>query len=306
MNSNQENKLNMYESVSKVFEQYKTTWNTFAPIADAHSQLLQKLQIIRQYRLTQESDTTGITIDTHALIGNLISATLKVSAALVAHATLNNNNELLKSVKFTRSQLLTCRDNILADRVNLIYNKALPLTTDLALWNVTPADISALSGLNAQYLSAIPAKRTAIAGVKNATLNIRTTFREIDTLLKQKFDNYLLIFQTMNPDFYITYKASRMIIDLGIRHEGGKTGKITGSILHFTTGEPISGALATLVEKGLTFTTSSNGLFSFTVDTLGNYTIKVEKQGFITYTEDSITVAPGDHVNIEIELEPNE
>ncbi len=306
MNSNQENKMNMYESVTKVLDQYKTTWNTYAPIADEHSQLLSKLQIIRQYRLTQERDTIGITIDTHVLGTNLINAALKVIAALVAHASLNNDNELKQAVNFTKSQLLTCRDNILVDRVNLVYNTALPLTSDLALWNITPVDISTLSSLNSQYESAIPSKRAAVSGSKTATLNISTTFREIDTLLKHKLDSYLLIFQTNNPDFYNTYKAARMIIDLGIRHEGGKTGKITGSVIHFTTEEPISGALVTLIEKGLTFTTSSDGRFNFTIDTEGNYTLKAEKQGFITYTEDAITVAPGDQVNVEIELEPNE
>ena len=196
------------------------------------------------------------------------------------------------------------RDNILFDKARLIYETAQPLAAELIIYLVTEDDINAINTLMRQYEEAIPEKRAAVAESKASTDTMRTVFHEIDFLLKDKLDNLMVIFRSSNLDFFKTYTNARIIIDLGRRKgTAGKT-TISGIVEDFSPELPINGAYVWVVEKGISFTTGIDGRFTLDVGEAGNYTIRAEKQNYLNYSTDPISLQKGDQIEIEIELEP--
>ena len=301
----QENKYNMYESALAVLNANNTVWNAIAPIGETITAIEAKMKLVRDYRQVQEKDTKGITVNKHNIGDNLINAMIKVISGLIAHATVTENPELLNSINYTPHNLKKSRDNILYDKAQLIYNTATPLATELATYLVTQPDIDAINTLSADYLTAIPAKRAAVSASRTSTTNIKNTFKEIDKLFKDKLDNLLVLFQVPNSTFYNEYKASRTIIDLGVRHETEKT-LISGTVENFETEFPINEAYVWIVEKGISYTTGPDGMFTLDVGKAGTYTVKVEKLGYATYTEDPVTIAKNDEITLDIQLEPKQ
>jgi len=303
MTDTQENKITMYESTLAVLDANETVWNAIIPIGGTVAEIRQELDLVRGFRQVQERDTTGITQKKHAIGVNLISAMVKVISGLIAHATITENYELRNAINYTKSNLEYSRDNILYDKAQLIYNTASPLATELAVYLVEQADIDAINTLSADYLGSIPSKRAATSAQKASTDNIKNAFKKLDKLFKDKLDNLIILFQVSNESFHKEYKAARIIIDLGVRHETEKT-LISGTVENFETEFPINEAYVWIVEKGISYTTGPDGMFSLDVGKAGTYSVKVEKLGYATYTEDPVTIAKNDEITLDIQLEP--
>jgi len=302
MTDAQENKQSMIEAVITVLNNNSTTWNSIPPIVEIKTKVETNLTKIRGLRQIQEKDFTGITVNKAEIRENLIAATLKLIGGLMAYATVTSNHELRNSINYGKHDLNHSRDNILYDKALLVYNTAQPLATELAVYLIGEEDILAVDTLLKKYEPAIPEKRAATSETKAATEALKQTFKDTSFLLKDKLDNLMLIFQAGNPDFYNAYVNSRIIIDLGKRHKSNKT-IISGIIEKADTEIPINGAYVWIMEKGISFTTGPDGSFSLDIGEAGTYTLKAEKQGYKTHTEDPIAIEKGDEVIIDVEME---
>ena len=302
MTDTQENKLNMFETVMTVLDNNSTVWNSIPPIVEIKTKVDTNIYKIRELRQKQEKDFTGITVNKAEVQEKLIAATLKLIGGLMAYSTVNNDHRLRNSINYTKSDLFLSRDNILYDKALLVYNIAQPLAAELSVYLIIEEDILAVDTLLKKYEQAIPEKRAATSETKAATEALKQTFRATSLLLKDKLDNLMLIFQAVNPDFYNAYTNSRIIIDLGRRHTGNKT-IISGLIEKADTEIPINGAYVWIMEKGISFTTGPDGRFNLNIGEAGTFTLKAEKQGYKTHTEDPIAIEKGDEVIIDVEME---
>jgi len=302
MTDTQENKLNMFETVMTVLDNNSTVWNSIPPIVEIKTKVDTNIYKIRELRQKQEKDFTGITVNKAEVQEKLIAATLKLIGGLMAYSTVNNDHRLRNSINYTKSDLFLSRDNILYDKALLVYNIAQPLAAELSVYLITEEDILAVDTLLKKYEQAIPEKRAATSESKAVTEALKQTFKATSFLLKDKLDNLMLIFQAVNPDFYNAYTNSRIIIDLGRRHTSNKT-IISGIIEKADTEIPLNGAYVWIMEKGISFTTGPDGRFSLNIGEAGTYTLKAEKQGYKTHTEDPITIEKGDEVVVEVEME---
>jgi len=302
MTDTQENKLNMFETVMTVLDNNSTVWNSIPPIVEIKTKVDTNIYKIRELRQKQEKDFTGITVNKAEVQEKLIAATLKLIGGLMAYSTVNNDHRLRNSINYTKSDLFLSRDNILYDKALLVYNIAQPLAAELSVYLIIEEDILAVDTLLKKYEQAIPEKRAATSESKAVTEALKQTFKATSLLLKDKLDNLMLIFQAVNPDFYNAYTNSRIIIDLGRRHTGNKT-IISGIIEKADTEIPINGAYVWIMEKGISFKTGPDGRFSLNINEAGTYTLKAEKQGYKTHTEDPITIEKGAEVVVEVEME---
>ncbi len=302
MTDAQENKLNMLETVITVLENNATIWNSIPAIVEIKEKVVTNIGKIRGLRQIQEKDFTGITVNKAEVQENLIAATLKLIGGLMAYATVTNDHELRNSINYGKHDLNHSRDNILYDKALLVYNTAQPLAAELAVYLITEEDILAVDTLLKKYEEAIPEKRAATSETKAATEALKQIFKATNLLLKDKLDNLMLIFRAINPDFYNAYTNSRIIIDLGRRHTGNKT-IISGIIEKADTEIPLNGAYVWIMEKGISFTTGPDGRFSLNIGEAGTYTLKAEKQGYKTHTEDPIAIEKGDEAIIDVEME---
>lgn len=86
---------------------------------------------------------------------------------------------------------------------------------------------------------------------------------------------------------------------------GQQTGSVVGTVVD-QTGAAIPNAMVTLINaetKGLRRTTSNaEGFFAFTGTESGDYSVKVEAQGFRLAEQSSVHVSPGDRRNLNVSL----
>ena len=161
MTDTQESKLGMFETVIAflILQAYISIWSGNLKITAAKTWLESAITRIRLYSMVQKADHKGLTSAKKQYAGELVSAILKVIDGLVPYATDTKNADLLSVVRIPKSTLDKAKDNDLVDYANLIYDKAFPLTHELADFNVTEADILNVKTKKGIYTIAIPAKR---------------------------------------------------------------------------------------------------------------------------------------------------
>ena len=303
MNDIQSNKLKMFQAVQTVMDENASIWQDLTIVADVANKVKSIIVDILNIRQVQERDTTGITVNKTVIRDNLIQATVKVIRALVAFATVKKDYVLLGEVNYTKSELEKSRDNILYDRARLIHSRAQPLELELLDYFIGTPDITAIDTLAKDFNIAIPEKRAATTVQKTSTSDLKQKFAEADLILYEQLDKLILILEPEHPDFVKQYFIARTIVNLGHRTSNQIT-VVSGIVADLNTEKPITGALVTLVEKNLTYTTGSDGHFTFDIDEGGEYVIKVEKDDYHAYISHTIKVDKGTEVKLEIDLEP--
>ena len=79
-------------------------------------------------------------------------------------------------------------------------------------------------------------------------------------------------------------------------------GDISGEVVDFATGEPVEGAIVTLSPSGMNVYTGSDGLFEFLDLDRRQYTVTVQKAGYITNRK-TVTIIPGGVVSVIISMQ---
>lgn len=232
MTDRQENKLSMYAAVIQVCTDYTLTWTPLAAFGTVFTNFTNTTQTITNTRITQESVTTGVAKDKATLRENMADLALKVGKAVVAYASVNNNNALLDKVNYSRSQLLSVRDTISADRCRVIHTEATAVLADLTDYGVDAPLLTDLDTAISDYSIAITTPRTAITTRKTSTSELKTLFAEADKILKKQMDTLMEMFKADAPTFYTNYFNARVIVDLkgsgGSGNGGDEGGDDTG------------------------------------------------------------------------------
>lgn len=221
MNRTQINKIRMYSATNMVLENHAGIISGFPELLEVHSELQQSLGVIDQNRQVQETDTTGLTLEKTVIRQRVNKLILQFSAALLAYATINKNNELKMKATYKNSDLIHAADPILYDIGFLLLNLARPVQNDIQRFSLSPQDFDDLEQNLNQFKQSIPQKRVATGTSKVSTKNIDLMFKTIDDLLKNKIDILMLHYQFSNPDFYNEYKSARLIVGYTGGGKGG-------------------------------------------------------------------------------------
>jgi hypothetical protein len=206
------NKSRMYLATNKVLEDHRALYAGIDEMVNIQVRLNDYLTLIGNYRQVQESNQTGITNNKALLKTQLTTKTLRVIAALAAHATSVKDMVLLGRISYSPSALRK-PDPLLVDVAKLILNEARNLGGMLDKYFVTAADIDELENLIQQFRNAIPQRRVATNLSKVSTFNIAAVFTETDKMLRNDADVLMKPFLFTHPDFYYAYKNARMVIN---------------------------------------------------------------------------------------------
>jgi hypothetical protein len=281
--------------------------NTYITSAILHvDNAIQRIELLS---LVQSADHTGLTVAKNRIEGELVAVSTKVVDGLVAFATATDNDGLLSIINFKPSDFTLARDFDLTNIAKTIAEKAGENKTALRDFGVDEADITAVSNKLGQYEIAIPAKRLTDADKKAATQQIDTEFQNLGAYMRTKLDNLLKQYRTSHPDFYKAYINVRIIVNRGGRSAtttttSSKEATIGGIITNFSTGLPEPEVTVKLLPTSLVVVTGPDGLYSFTVDKIGDYQPLAQKPNFHDSDIDPIEVTLGKTYFIEIILEP--
>lgn len=213
------NQQAMLESVAAFLGLRATELAANPMIAVIATTLINILKSIRDLRQVQDRTTKGATLTKHELEKALITAILKIGAALQAYATEEKNYELLSISTFTETDINRLRESNLADKARTIAEAAEPVVSELDIYFVLPADVADLSSNIPFYLKALPGSRGVLVQTKQSTTDIKAKIDEGKLLLSKKLDVHMLPYKSNMPSIYGEYLNSRIIIDRVATHE---------------------------------------------------------------------------------------
>jgi len=217
MTKNQENRLSMYLTVQQVTNYFSNAWQAFLPFKIQYSEFETLLEKIKAIRPIQEAKITGVTKDKTEARKKVSQKALKIGEKVFAYASIIGNNKLKDRVNYRPSDFIRCRDTVLCDYIQVIYNAANQHLSELADFDVTQKELDELKRLNDNYSVIIENPRQAVTNRTRATKYIQMYFSQTDIIIKERLDKLMNHFKEENPDFWHQYKSARKIVNLGHR-----------------------------------------------------------------------------------------
>jgi hypothetical protein len=213
MNKDQEDNLNMYQSVDSVLQTHNAVWAANVPFSGAVQELEDNIDEIEDLRDIQETDNTGITEDKDNKRQALEDDTYTIGSAIAFYASTTNKRELLKKINFGRSELSKARDNELPGMSNQVLEEANTNAAAILPFGITGPMIATFQNSIATYVSYIARPRQALTKSSAATEQLPPFFVNTTNLLEEQLDKGMELFRVSNPDFYTQYFNARIIVN---------------------------------------------------------------------------------------------
>ena len=293
-----EDKLSMALAAQQAMNDNNALWSGIPAMVSAMTTLGTKIASIKGIRGVQEADTRGVAVDKGSKKTDAINAGLPIIGGLKAYATATANNTLLKKINYSQSELERARDTILADQLKIVRDEANNILALLTPYNITTAKLTTLTSAIAAYELMIPKPRVALNVRKNATDALDILFSDLDAPL-EIMDGLVDTMQQSQPAFFQTYSNARLIVG----SSSGGSG-VSGMITDKITGAPLDGVLITInapqhksrvnaatTTRTMTATTNLDGVYEMRRLRAGDYTLTMEKEGYINL---SVAVTIGD------------
>src|SRR3990172_10620292 len=267
MTDEQENRLSMYLTLQKFFNDNASVWYTIVAYVTGKNSFDTKILSIQSIIAPQSQNNTGVAQDKAAKKAILIPLALNVSSALQSYAALNSNNTLFQQMKFTKSSLESLKDTELTAKTQFIHSTASGLPANISDVGVTPAVLLTLQGAINDYSGTVPTPTSAKNAKAVLTKNLKKLFTEAEVIRKKVLNKLTVQFQTSNPDFFSGYNEASKIIDLG-----KTTTKLRGTVKDNSADKnPIVGAIIKLLTTTFQAVTNEDGKYSITKITPGDY-----------------------------------
>ena len=307
MRTDQKIRLNMYLSVRNYGNLNEAVAKNIPKFASSFVNLQNIIAEIQLIGEMQGVNKTGLAIDKNKLKKKLIALALKNSNKVAILAKLNNNDTLLKEIRFTESDLVKLPGVTLKEQVQIIYDRVETNIGNLAEQGITPDTQKMFLETITAFNNALATPRTGIAEKRKATQKLPVLFDTADAEI-EIMDLAAGSAKGEYPDFFNGYKTSRKLIETS---SGSLALKATARDL--TNGEPLSDVNFIFIHevseaagsKGngqIVKKTSKKGNFQVKSMEPGTYKVEVSKQGY-KKKEVSVSIADGERSMLNVELE---
>ena len=208
------NKRKMYIAVNAVFASHGTAWSSIPACEIAHTLFEAKLGVLTQLLYEQNAATLGVKDEKDKERKATVKRAKKLILALRIYAADSDDMLLRGKVKFPLSDLVyrgTVRTMQLLSQIN---EMAITHGADIIPHGVTQQEIDEFTQMYLNMEAVFASTRNAIVNRGLSTDQIETQIREIDALLKDQLDKYAELLRDDYPEFAISYKIARGIVDL--------------------------------------------------------------------------------------------
>lgn len=236
MKNLQGNKLSMYLVVRDYMKANAEVLNPLPNFATNQAIFENAIMQIQASGEEQNYNKTGIAGGKHLLRQTLITLAADTSRKLSAYAKFNNDQKLLKEIKYNESSLRRRADINLRDAVMGLYDRVQPIVNLLGDYGITEATQTNLLNAIDAYSAAMPKTRLAIAEKKQSTAHLTALFQTAETALKN-IDTAVGIVRLSQVDFYNGYKSARKVVSAG-----RSSYSVKGVVIDASTGEPLKAA----------------------------------------------------------------
>ncbi len=204
------------DSLNLIVKESKNNPNSIALVPKFGS-VISRLEAIctnlENYQVFQEKDITGITADKDATLENLSDSTLEIAGAVYSYAHDKGDNSLMSKVNYksTAIEKMTQSEVVAAAGIVLEEAKRIPADS-LTNEGITPEELTAYGDLISFFKNIKSSNREAVIDRSGTTEKINELFKEASSLLKNKLDRLATQFKRKDPEFYLKYKAARIVL----------------------------------------------------------------------------------------------
>ena len=212
MNKIQSNQLRMFLSTQSFLDTNAAVWSGIPRVVTFKNFLDEIISRIHSKSETTKLDV-GVTQKKEQLKETIASKTSMLSGILQIIATEQNDMDLVKAIKVSKSDILRLKESDVDPTVKNISTKATEHIEMLADFGVTQDVITELNASVEDFNVLIGKPRTILSQKYAALNNIEELFAEGNNVLKLKMDNAIVIFRDLQSEFYTGYQNARTIID---------------------------------------------------------------------------------------------
>jgi hypothetical protein len=224
MKDKQIKKLVNQQDINNFLNKNKHNWSNIIELEHALTTFDINIQKIVELKKEQEKDTSGLLKEKADKRTDLIGKAVPVSNVLQVYAYDNGDNSLSKKITFSKNKLTKSRDSVLVEKVDLIikvanqlYNKSLysesskkgKKTINIANYGITKTLIEDLASENLNFSQTILKLKEALAYKNKCSKKITEKLKTNNTILGNKIDKLLTLFELSNKSFYDAYKKIR-------------------------------------------------------------------------------------------------
>jgi hypothetical protein len=300
MTNNQHNRLNMIQSVHNYLNNNITIINTNVPTMATKILLDQKIAELLAHHAIQLQNSTGIAEDKKNKRAILMQKALALSALICAYASIGDNTALYNENHFTKSGLILLSDYKLTGVCGYLVISLENNLASLQPFGIDANDIINFKNAIDSFAAVINTPSKSITKRNKSTQAIANLLTEITTLLEQRLDNNLVVFETAHPMFVGTYRKLRRV---------GKTPTRTLDLvvqtISKTNQQPIEKAKLKIADKKGFRLSSKMGKNIFLNLKQGQHQLTVSHPNYQTKTVD-FTVVDNETTKIVVALEENE
>lgn len=209
------NKLNMYESVHSVLNDYLNSWQNVPAFLNTVNSFDSKLNLLRSRLTEQAGAVTGVSLEKKLRTTDLRSRMLIAQHALFLHGRAIGNVVLQERNELSKTDLIKMSLNEFAIRCSELKADLDTYGTQLAEYGITQQAIDELLPLLLGIDELNNSTRKAIIKRKEITRSISDLEHELDELLRVELDRLILVLKESDPAFFHSYNSARITIDYG-------------------------------------------------------------------------------------------
>lgn len=297
MTSTQESKLNMYHAVINQGNANAAIIASVGALDDVFTTFKAKVSSIDTTAQLEAQVISGIATDKKTLKETLAQQTTGIAAAIYAYAVKTNNNTLKERANVNRSGLLRLKDDELAPACRNIHDDANANIAQLGDYGITAPMLVSFNTLIDQYVAKVPSPRNAASLRKTYATNLKTLFKDCDSILKNQMDKLAVQTKAAFPDFYTTYKNNRIIIDAAT-----SSTQVEGIVINSADDSSINAVAVTVEGQTYKAKTDPSGNYILKIAVPGTYNIKFAKAGFQDKTINDVAVKLGQSTTLNVTL----
>jgi hypothetical protein len=195
-----------HEGLSLVLEKHKSEWQNFQPMVEAKTMLDDLLQQSSNLRMVTGENSKSVTLVKNNLKNEVLKNTRILSCALIVHADVSNQPEIIKQVESQEKRMNNDRREVIVyDTCKFIYKLAEEHLTDLITYKVTQIFLDDTLKLMNDFKNSIASPITLIRNKKVNNLNLHNIHKEINKLLTKRMDKLMEILALDYPDLAANY-----------------------------------------------------------------------------------------------------
>jgi hypothetical protein len=299
MTDRQKNRVRSYSATNELINNHTRVAASIPAFADCNHKLGKFLHMIEEVSGSQNTYNAGITQEKKMAKRMLADAMYLISSKVKAYANETQNLKLKEMFKMPRSRFEKMADGSFIPMCKNLTKHVYPIMEQLFPFGLQQENMVQLEKLMEEYAQKLNTPRLNIIERSQLTKKLEALISDCNKMLKNEMDPLAEEFRKTNLDFYLQYKGSREIIDLGHTYT-----KMRGFVTEGNTAGPALRGVKIKVEGAeLEAMSATNGHYSLVRIQPGNRSIEVSKSGYESILLENIHFKPGEELNKKLVMQ---